>query len=110
MPQLKKVVIAVGNRLIYEDTYELALSSLAGQDFLDTSPLPGETRAEAEPAAGAAASTPADPPAAAPASETLMKLRNHLRRYRELQGQGKYGEAGREMEAIEKLISERASQ
>ena len=110
MPQLKKVVIAVGNRLIYEDTYEEALSALAGQEFLDTAPLPGEARAAADAAADPAASAPAVTPAAAPPSETLMRLRNHLRRYRELQGQGKYGEAGREMEAIEKLISERASQ
>ncbi len=30
MPQLKKVVLAVGNRLIYKDTYEEALAQLAG--------------------------------------------------------------------------------
>ena len=30
MPQLKKVVLAMGNRLIYRDTYEEALAELAG--------------------------------------------------------------------------------
>ena len=35
MPQLKKVVLAVGNRLVYADTYEEALAQLAG-----TSPPP----------------------------------------------------------------------
>ena len=30
MPQLKKVVLAVGNRLIYADTYEQALAQLSG--------------------------------------------------------------------------------
>ena len=30
MPQLKKIVIAVGNRLIYEDTYDQALAALSG--------------------------------------------------------------------------------
>lgn len=30
MPQLKKVVVAMGNRLIYEDTYEQALAVLSG--------------------------------------------------------------------------------
>jgi hypothetical protein len=49
MPQLKKVVLAVGNRLIYTDTY----------------------------------------------------VREHLRRYRELASQGKWSDAGRELEAIE---------
>jgi len=29
MPQLKKVVVAMGNRLVYEDTYEQALASLS---------------------------------------------------------------------------------
>ena len=30
MPQLKKVVLAVGNRLIYADTYDEALAQLSG--------------------------------------------------------------------------------
>jgi uncharacterized membrane protein (UPF0182 family) len=30
MPQLKKVVLALGNRLIYEDTFERALDRLSG--------------------------------------------------------------------------------
>ena len=33
MPQLKKVVLAMGNRLIYEDTFEQALSRLSGGAF-----------------------------------------------------------------------------
>ncbi len=32
MPQLKKVVLAMGNRLIYEDTFEQALRELSGGD------------------------------------------------------------------------------
>ncbi len=32
MPQLKKVVLAMGNRLIYEDTFEQALRELSGTD------------------------------------------------------------------------------
>ena len=96
MPQLKKVVIAVGNRLIYEDTYEQALAALAG----------GEAQRAAAAAAPPAATSEAAPAAPAPsASETLSRLRGHLRRYRELQGQGKYAEAGKEMEAIERIIS-----
>lgn len=30
MPQMKKVVVAMGNRLIYSDTYEQAIAELAG--------------------------------------------------------------------------------
>ena len=33
MPQLKKVVLAMGNRLIYEDTFEQALARLSGGGF-----------------------------------------------------------------------------
>ena len=34
MPQLKKVVLAMGNRLIYEDTFEQALSKLSGGEVV----------------------------------------------------------------------------
>jgi uncharacterized protein len=71
MPQLKKVVIAVGNRLIYEDTYEQALSALAGQEFLDAAPPP-----QTAPAVAAAATETPVPSAAQPASEALNRLRN----------------------------------
>ena len=42
MPQLKKIVIAVGNRLVYEDTYDQALASLSGASVAQRA-LPGET-------------------------------------------------------------------
>src|SRR5678815_3475817 len=45
MPQLKKVVLAVGNRLIYADTYDLALAQLTtgAQQAIQraTAPAPG---------------------------------------------------------------------
>ena len=31
MPQLKKIVLAMGNRLIYRDTFEQALEELTGE-------------------------------------------------------------------------------
>ena len=52
MPQLKKVVLAMGNRLIYEDTFEQALGELSGGDVFLSSLTqdgqgtdPGETQA-----------------------------------------------------------------
>jgi hypothetical protein len=86
MPQLKKVVVAIGNRLIYRDTYEQALAELAG---------------------GQAA--PAPPPTPAPRQQQqqpdiLNSIRSHLRRYRELSSQGKWSEAGRELEALEQAV------
>jgi hypothetical protein len=44
-------------------------------------------------AAGAQATTPAD--------ARLQRIRDHLRRYRELTAQGRWSEAGKELEAIE---------
>ena len=100
MPQLKKVVLAVGNRLIYADTYEEALAQLSG--------------AAAGPAPPAAAASGCRrggwPYAAAPAitqksaDPRIESIRQHLQRYRELTSQGKWAEAGRELEAIQNEV------
>jgi len=92
MPQLKKVVLMMGDQLAYADTYEQALAQLSG----------GSTGPAAPREAIAAAKSP--PGAAAPPATTDRKLesiRNHIRRYRELAGQGRWAEAGKELEAIE---------
>jgi len=95
MPQLKKVVLAVGNRLIYADTYDQALAQLStgAQQLVQ--------QAMAAPAAPQAAGA-APAPAGVPASDAkLARIREHLRRYRELSAEGKWAEAGKELEAIE---------
>ena len=94
MPQLKKIVLAVGNRLIYTDTYEEALAQLSAgaRDLVQ--------QASATPAA-APASAPAQQGQSAPADARLQRIRDLLRRYRELAAQGKWAEAGKELEAIE---------
>jgi uncharacterized membrane protein (UPF0182 family) len=92
-PQLKKIVLAVGNRLIYADSYDEALAQLssgAKQAIQQaTAPTP-------VPAAGTTAG--AAPPGA---DARLQRIRDHLRRYREFASQGKWAEAGKELEAIE---------
>ena len=94
MPQLKKVVLAVGNRLIYADTYEQAVAQLSNgaQELVQ--------QAAAAPAP-AAANTRAAPAAAPGADPRLQRVRDHLRHYRELAAQGHWSEAGKELEAIE---------
>jgi uncharacterized protein len=91
MPQLKKIVLAVGSRLIYADTYDEALAQLSGgaQQLI--------RQATAPPATGGA--TPAV--TGTDADARLGRVRDHLRRYRELAAQGKWAEAGKELEAIE---------
>jgi uncharacterized membrane protein (UPF0182 family) len=89
MPQLKKVVLALGSKLVYADTYEQALAQLTG----------GVNAAPAQPSVSVSSTTPGTaPPIAASALESV---RAHFEKYRQLQGQGKFAEAGRELEAIE---------
>jgi len=98
MPQLKKVVLALGNRLIYEDTYEQALARLAE----------GRAQPASRPEASPASSTPSQPsaqPQTAAPVQILQQIREHLRRYRELAAQGRWAEAGRELEAIDQLVN-----
>ena len=93
MPQLKKVVLAVGNRLIYTDTYEQALAQLSSgaQQLVQ--------QAVSTPVPPAAPGKPEAP--VVNADPRLERIRQHLRRYRELASQGKWSEAGKELEAIE---------
>ncbi len=93
MPQLKKVALAMGNTLIYTDTYEEGLAQLAG--------LRPSTVAAAKPVAQAPGQTVTAVPApSGDAEKRLEALRNRFQRYRDLMSQGKWAEAGRELEAI----------
>jgi hypothetical protein len=94
MPQLKKVVLAVGNRLIYADTYEQALSMLAGGGGSNTNNAPPT-------APGTAPTATPQTPQPVSTDPRIQSIRQHLQRYRELASQGKWAEAGRELDAIQ---------
>ena len=101
MPQLKKVVLAVGNRLIYADTYDAALAQLSAdaQQLVTLATSPAATSAP-----GAA---PPPPAATAPGADArLQRVRDHLRKYREFASQGRWAEAGKELEAIEAEVKQ----
>jgi uncharacterized protein len=99
MPQLKKVVLALGSRLIYADTYEQALAQLSGgaQELISLATPPTQQGAPGGAAAAPSTTAPGTDP-------RLDQVREHLRRYRELAAQGKWGDAGKELEAIEGLV------
>ena len=83
MPQVKKVVLAMGDRLIYRDTFQEALAELTG------------TSAVAQPAVSAATSTPATAHAATVQdSSSLAERLSHLREQAE--------QLARELETLEK--------
>lgn len=101
MPQLKKVVVARGNTLVYRDTYEQAISDLGSgtpASAGSTNVTAGQVTAPVSASAASSQATPTVPPEA-----TLQSVREHLRRYRELSARGQWAEAGRELEALEKL-------
>jgi len=101
MPQLRKVVMAMGNHLIYTDTYQEAVAQL---DAI----MKGAAIQAAEAARVAAGGPKAEAAAArSTADARLEAIRNHFRRYRELAAQGRWAEAGRELEAIEAELSKR---
>jgi uncharacterized membrane protein (UPF0182 family) len=98
MPQLEKVVLAAGNELVYADTYQEALAQLAGRQRGLPAPAISSSATRATPAAAAAAAP------AAGADSRIETIRGHLDRYRTLSAQGKWAEAGKELEAVEALV------
>ena len=70
MPQLKKVVLAMGDRLIYRDTFDQALA-----EFTGGAPPPQPTVAAASSVTG----QPASPTAAAPDVKALAERVRHIR-------------------------------
>jgi uncharacterized membrane protein (UPF0182 family) len=88
MPQLQKVVLGMGERIVYADTYDQALAELAGTP-VNPSPAPSATPS---------------PLTTTTSSSVLQTIRDHLKRYRELAGQGRWAEAGKELEAIDSAV------
>ncbi|MGH9653132.1 MAG: UPF0182 family protein [Bryobacteraceae bacterium] len=101
MPQLRKVALAMGNRLVFADTYEQALTnliaSLKGEAPAKQTGAPAPVQVET-------VKTAAQPPASAQAVKTLTQIRDHLEQYRKFSAQGKWAEAGKELDAIQKLV------
>ena len=92
MPQMKKVVMAIGNRMAYADSYEQTLAEIAGlRVAVKESAQAGEA-----PKAGQPAMSVVQLPAA-----KIDAMKRHMKRYRDLMGQGKWAEAGKELEALE---------
>jgi uncharacterized membrane protein (UPF0182 family) len=104
MPQLKKVVVAMGNTLIYRDTYQEAIAALTGATVAGVAPAAEQISQAAPPATPqAGAQAAASPP---PGTQRIETIRGHLRRYRDLSAQGKWAEAGRELESLERVVNQ----
>lgn len=97
MPQLKKVALAMGNLLAYADIYEQALAQLIAASHGSGAPTPED----AAPATAVSTTSAASDESA----RKLEGIRGHLTRYRELGAQGKWADAGRELDEIQKLAA-----
>jgi hypothetical protein len=84
----------VGNTLVYADTYEQALADLQAIQQGQAPPP--------KPAPGA--QTPSAPAPAQTSDARVEEIRQHLKRYRDFAAQGKWSEAGKELEAIESVV------
>ncbi|MGH9412386.1 MAG: UPF0182 family protein [Terriglobales bacterium] len=103
LPELKKMVLAVGNRIVYSDDLPTAIATLA------QSPSASDTAADQSGAVAAAASLGAPatgPPAPAPALSraVLQAVQAHLSRYQQLTAQGKFAQAGSELQAAKQAL------
>jgi hypothetical protein len=96
MPQLRKVVLAMGNRLIYEDTFELALGRLStGRVQLSSAPALS-SGVEPSPPGEAAAEAAGQRP---PPGVSDAQMRELARRLRQLRDQAQ--QLARELEEVE---------
>jgi uncharacterized protein len=75
MPQLKKVVLAMGDRLIYRDTFEQALAELTG-GAAPRGAAVAAVASSATPAAAASASAPPAPSLPAALADRISHLRD----------------------------------
>ena len=80
MPQLKKVVLAMGNRLIYEDSFEQALSELSGGDVYLAASLPGGDQAGGGSPQASEGAAPASPRESAVSRQRLRAITVRVRR------------------------------
>jgi uncharacterized membrane protein (UPF0182 family) len=97
MPQLKKVALAMGNLLAYADTYQQALAQLI-QASNGEGPAVETTQQPQQQQTTTATAVSSDAP------QRLQQIRDHLTRYRDLSAQGKWADAGRELDEIQRLV------
>jgi uncharacterized membrane protein (UPF0182 family) len=96
LPELKKVVLAVGNRLVYSDDLAQAIAEMA-QPQTGASPV----QASATGAAPAAASGSGGGARGIP-PDVLKSIENHIEDYEKFTAAGKLAQAGQELEDIRK--------
>jgi uncharacterized membrane protein (UPF0182 family) len=99
MPELRLVVLALQDRLVYAPTFEAALTELFGAAGTSAiAPAPASATAVREPAAASASS--------AEIQKLIAEAAQNLTDYQRLTAEGKLGEAGQKLEQLKRTLDE----
>jgi len=99
MPELRLVVLAVQDRLVYGPTFESAMAALFGGAVSSMSAAPASA-GQARHAPGPAGS----PPPAADLNALIAEAAKDLADYQRLTAEGKLGEAGQKLEELKRAL------
>lgn len=105
MPELRIVVLATQERLVYGQTFAEAMNNLFG-DASTQAPPPSE---QEPPREGAPQATPSSPSATPPNQTTRQLIERALQEfddYQRLMSQGKFAEAGQKLEQHKRTLEE----
>jgi uncharacterized protein len=94
IPELKRVILSTGNRLVMEPTLEEAVAKLFGPGAPATAVAPGEPPTQAQPAGSATA-------ASGDVAALIRSASDHLARAQEAQRAGDWARYGEEQRALE---------
>jgi uncharacterized membrane protein (UPF0182 family) len=99
MPELRLVVLALQDRLVYAPTFEAALTEFFGASGKSAiAPAPEAASAAREPAAASASS--------AEIQKLIAEAAQSLADYQRLTAEGKLGEAGQKLEQLKRTLDE----
>ena len=99
MPELRLVVLALQDRLVYAPTFEAALAALFGAAGTSAiAPAPRSDAAVREPAAA--------PASTAEIQKLIAEAAQNLADYQRLTAEGKLGEAGQKLEQLKRTLDE----
>src|SRR6185436_6810916 len=99
MPELRLVVLALQDRLVYAPTFEAALTNLFGAGGTGTAPPASPPASTPAPAAGASDS-------GAEIQALIGSAAKNLADYQRLTAEGKLGEAGQKLEQLKRTLDE----
>ena len=95
MPELRLVVLATQERLVYAANFEAALAQLLGQP----QKTPAKDEVKAKPG-----ETPNAPPAAS--GELIKRAAQTFADYQRLTAEGKLGEAGQKLDELKRILDQ----